>query len=144
MTRKYEMGSSPWLAELRRICEELFAAAPADSLAETEYSVCEVYTDVPTRIGPTGRVSWYWRVKSGRLDVGTTELEHADVKIVVDYSTVVPIGRLIFENDAAAQSVADNLVAEAMRSGKMTLDHTQAEMPAPFMGLHDALAQITA
>ena len=71
-------------------------------------------------------------------------LEDADVTVIVDYATVVPPRRLIFGDDEEARRTGDKLAEEAMRSGKMKLDYTQAEMPAAFNDLHDALAKITA
>ena len=58
IAQKSEMGSGPWLAELQWIVEEIFAAAPAGSFTDAEYSVCEVYIDAPPHISATDRVFW--------------------------------------------------------------------------------------
>jgi len=50
---------------MRRIVDEMFAAAPVGSLVDTEFSICEVYTDVPSHIAPRGCACWHLGVKSG-------------------------------------------------------------------------------
>lgn len=142
MAEKYDVGTEPWLEGLRRIVEEMFAAAPPGSLAD--FTLCEVYTEMPQNVAPTGRLCWYIRVKSGKLDFGTSEIEDTDFKVIAEYSTVLPLVRLTFGDDAEAQRLGKEMVEAAMRDGRMKFEGDESVVPDAFAGLHDALAAITA
>lgn len=104
--------------------------------------MCEVFTDVPAHLGKdeTGRLAWHCVVGDGAVECEEGEIEYADWKIVVDYSSILPITRLRFEDDA---SVAERMIQELIISGRMTVIGDRERLPGFLEGLHDEMADVT-
>ena len=144
MAEKYEMGSPQYLAHAKKLIEECIAGASAAELDGVEFSLCEVYTGVPKHIAESGRAAWYFRLRGGELKFGTEEVDDVDFKAIVDYGTIVPLGRLHFGNDPTAEQKAQEGVMRAVAGGKMQRIGDQKKKPAFLDGLHDAMAEVQA
>lgn len=144
-TYKYEFCSHEWIAQARLYLE---GAAYGQDLSEVRLTFSEVFTDAPLHLHPDsdGRIGWYLRVDENGLEIAEGIPDVADVRITVDYQTILPVTRLVFEGDPEAMARAGQVVAEAMADGRMQREGDEAvlvQIPW-FMGLHDAMAVQTA
>jgi len=145
VSEKYEFCSKKWVAYAN---EYLQGAAGGQDLSDISVTFNEVFTDAPAHLDPDdkGRIGWYLRVEDGRVEVERGILESADLTITVDYATVLPLARMVFEGNPEAAAEAQETMVAAAIAGKMKREGNDAAMTSlAFMGgLHDALAQRTA
>lgn len=141
---RYEFSSAEWVAVARQHLQE--AARDVD-LSGVRLSFNEVFTDAPAHLGTDseGRIGWYVRVADGRIEVECGILDEADLRIVADYQTVLPLARMVFAGNDALAAEAGRKVAEATAAGKMRRegDDQATAQHAWMAGLHDALARRT-
>lgn len=131
---KYEFGSREWLHAVEEILEAIVAESELDE--STEFTFCEVYTDVPARISGTGRVAWHTRLQDGVLTFVGSEADDADVKIVVDWATAARLASFEY-----ADMPAD--AGEAMQLGRVSVTFGKNPAPPAFAAAHDRIARIT-
>lgn len=145
MKEKYEFCSKKWVAFAN---EYLQGAAVGEDLSGISVTFNEVFTDAPSHLDPDdeGRIGWYLRVEDGKVEVERGILDQADLTITVDYKTVLPLARMVFEGNPEAATEAQETMAAAAAAGKVKREGNDAAMASLlFMGgLHDALAQRTA
>jgi hypothetical protein len=139
MTDKVELASPEWLAAL----EDLIDAYTAKAGGGVELSICEVFTRVPKHLDKhgDGKLSWYCRIKEGRLEFEEGEIDDADIKTVADYEFILPFARMKIDpgNMQAYQSKLD----EGAAAGKITRRGDRSKVPPAFYGMHNDLAEIT-
>ena len=144
MNEKYEFCSKKWVAFAN---EYLQGAAVGEDLSGISVTFNEVFTDAPPHLDPDdeGRIGWYLRVEDGKVEVERGILDQADLTITVDYATVLPLARMVFEGNPEAAAEALETMAAANTAGKMKREGDESAMVSlSFMGgLHDALAQRT-
>ena len=144
MNEKYEFCSKKWVAFAN---EYLQGAAVGEDLSGISVTFNEVFTDAPPHLDPDdeGRIGWYLRVEDGEVEVERGILDQADLTITVDYATVLPLARMVFEGNPEAAAEALETMAAANTAGKMKREGDESAMVSlSFMGgLHDALAQRT-
>ncbi len=144
-TRKHEFCSAGWIEQARSYLEE---AAHGQDLSGIELTFSEVFTDAPAYLNPDveGRLGWYMQIREQELKVIEGIPESADVRITVDYQTILPVTRLVFEGNPEAMQEAGRIVTQAIAAGQMKREGDENEMAnVPwFMGLHDAMAVQTA
>lgn len=137
-TSKLQFCSPAWIAAARKYL--LAQAADAD-LGGVEVAFNEVFTDPPAHLDPdgAGRIGWYLRVASAKVDVGAGILPTADLRLTVDYETVLPAARRL-STDAPLDAAEQTVLAKAIKR-----DGDPAVMAGvPWMaGLHDAMAVLT-
>ena len=142
---RYEFSSAEWVAVARQHLQE--ASRDAD-LSGVSFTFNEVFTDAPAHLGTDaeGRIGWYVRVQDGGVEVERGILDDADIRIVADYQTVLPLARMVFAGNEALAAEAGRKVAEATAAGKMRREGDDQAMAghAWMGGLHDALARRTA
>ena len=144
MNEKYEFCSKKWVAFAN---EYLQGAAVGEDLSGISVTFNEVFTDAPPHLDPDdeGRIGWYLRVEDGEVEVERGILDQADLTITVDYATVLPLARMVFEGNPEAAAEALETMAAANTAGKVKREGDESAMVSlSFMGgLHDALAQRT-
>ena len=144
MNEKYEFCSKKWVAFAN---EYLQGAAVGEDLSGISVTFNEVFTDAPPHLDPDdeGRIGWYLGVEDGEVEVERGILDQADLTITVDYATVLPLARMVFEGNPEAAAEALETMAAANTAGKMKREGDESAMVSlSFMGgLHDALAQRT-
>ncbi len=142
---KYPFCSAAWVGVARDFIETQCAE---NNLSGIETSFCERFTDAPDDVTTDGDdvTGWYFRIAGGKVEVGHGVIEDADITIVADYQTTVPLARMVFEGNPEGAAAAQKLVEEATAKGKMRREGNEEAMGAtPFLaGLHDALARRTA
>lgn len=141
MTRKIELSSDEWLAELKAHIER-FLETPSGRAAE--FSLCEVFTDVPKHLDKhgTGVLAWHARMSGGKLHFAEGEVSDVDMKTTTDYAFIVPFARLKLD-PADAQQVAAAM-DEGAAQGKLVREGDRTKVPIEFHAIHNALAEITA
>lgn len=144
-THKYEFCSEAWISRAKRYLE---GASQGQELRDVRFTFSEVFTDAPLHLNPDshGRIGWFMRIDESGLAVAAGIPDSADVRITVDYQTILPVTRLVFEGDPEAMATAGQVVAEALKDGRMQREGDEggfAKIPW-FMGLHDAMAVQTA
>ena len=138
----YELGSPDWLAMLRGIFEQTVAAG-GDS-DDVEFSMCEVYTNVPARISAEPQVAWHLRVKAGEMMFLTEEVDDVDIKIVGEWALLSKLSGLEY-GDAGPPSDAAAEVAKATDEGRFhfTASPTMQSPPPGFAAVHNQVARRT-
>ena len=134
-TTKLEFCSKEWIAAAR---EHLLAASAEAGLEGINVAFNEVFTDPPAHLDPdgAGRIGWYLRVANGCLEVSAGILPRADLRLTVDYETVLPAARRL-STDAPLDDAAQAALGSAIhREGD-----PEAVAKLDWMaGLHDAMA----
>ena len=145
MNEKYEFCSKKWVAHAKAYLKD---AAVGEDLSDISVTFNEVFSDAPAHLDPDdkGRIGWYLRVEGGKVEVERGILDSADLTITVDYATVLPLARMVFEDNPKAAAEAQETMTAAAIAGKMKREGNDAAMASlSFMGgLHDALARRTA
>ncbi len=127
MAESYPFLSDEWMAEARRIREELRGQVPA---GEHPVKLNQVITDVPFG---EGTVHAHLDTSSGELELETGHLEDAEVTITLDYVTAKAVfvdpqssvqhfmaGKIKVQGDmtkllAVVQAPPESLAGEAQR-----------------------------
>ena len=147
MSEKLEFASAEWVDAMRSIIEGKLREGKVD-LTGIASSFCEESTDPPGHLLPEGAksIGWYFRIADGRVEVGQGVLDAADVKIVADYATVLPLARMVFANNPQAAAEAAKVMEEAAAAGKIRRegDATAAAAIPALATLHDDIARLTA
>ncbi|MEJ0024715.1 MAG: hypothetical protein WDN01_01700 [Rhizomicrobium sp.] len=134
---KFEFGGRAWMAALR----ELLVAYTQGAGTNFEVSLCEVFTNVPKHLDPSGdgTLAWHGVVKNGVVHFDESELADADIHSTVDYDFALPLARLVLSPETAGQLQA--AAARGIAEGKLKLaGRDRSKMPAAFQGLHNDMA----
>lgn len=144
MAARHEFGSTGWFDALHQAIERLATAAGPEMSAVT-WSVCEVFTDVPAHLAQArdGKAAWHCRIRGREIAFGLGEIDDADLKIIADYATALPLSRTLLA-DPEAQASVNEALGQAMMSGKMQIHGSLDARPAVFASLHDEMVEVTA
>lgn len=139
MSRKIELSSDEWLAELKARIEK---ALETDKT--TVFSLCEVFTGVPKHLDKhgTGVLAWHARIADGKVDFFEGEASDVVMKTVCDYDFIVPFARARLDESNAAEMMA--LMEEGAAAGKIIREGDRTGVPLWFHAIHNDLADITA
>jgi hypothetical protein len=141
---KFELASKAWFEELFRLFREAVHEHP-----EITFSVCEVFTHVPARLGPdaSGVIAWNGFLHGGQAELAMGEVppEAVDIKTVVEWKAVLPFARHKIDladpvDFARYQANGDKLVAD----GRMQRFGDRSKAPLVLVGVHNTLAERTA
>ena len=69
-TAKVDFASAAWVDAAREVLEDLVAT---HGDADLKFSVCEVFSGVPTHVAPSGTAAWYLYVDGESVTVGVGE-----------------------------------------------------------------------
>src|ERR1051325_9613268 len=144
MSDKYEFASHGWFEALRRTIERTVRAAGPE-IDEVRWSACEVFVAVPAHLVQTddGKAAWHCRVRGRDVEFGLGEIDDADLKIVADYATALPLARVRL-SDLGAQARVDEALAQAAMKGLLRIHGSLEARPPGLAGLHDAMVAVTA
>ena len=142
---KHPFCSAAWVHVAREYIE---AQCAENDISGIETAFCEKFTDAPNGVATEGGgiTGWYFRIAGGEVEVGHGVIEDADVTIVADYETIVPLARMVFEGHPERAAEAQQVLEEAAAQGRMRREGAEDALGAtPFLaGLHDVLARRTA
>lgn len=140
---KYEFASPQWIAALHGIIVERVARESAHKPSLT-MSICEVYTDVPTRLAQgQPRIAWSCVVEGTDVDFRLTERDDVRMKVVVQYGAVLPLGRYDTKDDPTRAAELATLAAALLTSGQMQMIGGPSTDPQAMSSVHDAIARLT-
>lgn len=142
--QKFEFGSNEWVEEIRRQLEEGLAG---EDLTGIEFSLSEEYTDAPEHLLDDGKptIGFHLRITGGKVLVERQPLDEADMRVIVDYQSILPGARRTHGPDGAGSPENQQLVAELTAAGKLQVTRS-CEMPDVMakVNLHDRMAVRTA
>ena len=144
MADKFELASKAWFDELFR----LFRAAAAEH-PEIEFSVCEVFTNVPDRLSPDAKKQIAWRafIAGGKADLamGEVDADAVDIKTIADWEHTVPFARMKIDiTNPADFARYMQLADEAAAAGHMQRFGDRTKAPLEMISIHNTLADRTA
>ena len=134
-TKKLVFASGEWVELARGVLDELVArhGEPGKS-----FSVCEAFTDAPENLaGPDATTAaWHFRIVDKTVTVGEGEIDGADFSVRVAYAQALPMARMVYTPEMAAQMRAARTKAEGGGD-------RQSAPPAYLLELHNRLAVAT-
>ena len=138
---KYEFLSKPWFAALHAIIWEKARNASDPNL---RYSICEVFTDVPSSLAtlPGGRVAWHAIVRGSEVLFGLSERDDVDLKATADYGAVLPLARFDTRGQADRATELQAMAQSLAVQGLLSVAGVPVQQ-GPFASLHDAIAALT-
>ena len=140
---RYEFASPAWLAAIGALVAERLADV---DLSGVTFSFSEEFTDPPAHLRRPGHdtVGWHYRITDGVLEIGGEPVD-ADLKVVADYATILPLSRTVLEGDDGAARAAAAVVAEAEAAGRYRREGRPPRWPqlAGLAGVHDDIARLT-
>ena len=135
-THKVEFATSAWIDIARGALEEIVAEQGKTGV---RFSLCEVFTNAPASIDPTGIVAWHFYVDGNTVAVSSGEVDDADVKIRTDYQAVLPQARQFYTPEILAERAT-----EAPGAGFDSVQGDMSLVPEYLVELHNRLCVITA
>ena len=135
-TVKVDFAGAAWVDAARGVLEDLVAEHCDD---DTKLSVCEVFTDVPTRVAPSGTAAWYFYIVGRSVTVGVGEVDDTDVKIRADYVTALPGARTVYTPEIVAE-----MSSRPPPEPPPDIQGDTSIFPAWLVELHNKMAVITA
>ena len=135
-TTKVDFASAAWVDMARTVLEELVAEHADD---DTRFSVCEAFTDAPSRVAASGTAAWHFTINGKNVTVGQGELDEADIVIRADYQTSLPGARTVYTPEFLAQR-------ESMPPPEIPpeIKGDTSALPPWLVELHNRLAVVTA
>ncbi|MFV0306332.1 MAG: hypothetical protein ACK5OX_01135 [Desertimonas sp.] len=133
-------ASPGWLEALRTIYLQTVAGADLDGV---EYSMCEVFHDVPLDVHPDTTVAWHVRISNGTVQWSLGEIDDAMFKIVGSWAAVEPLARATPLSDPAVAAELQDRLAARIADGSVRVEGSQAARPPATVGVHDAIAAHT-
>jgi hypothetical protein len=139
---KVEFLSPEWIQLLRAIVIEGLAGV---DLRGIEYSLCEVYKNVPTHLRRDGKpdIAFSVRIHAGKIEFGNTPLADATFSVVADHESMAPWVCLTHaETKERAGVEATVLMGQMIANGEMQVAGDLSARPACMvaLNLHDQLA----
>lgn len=135
-TTKVDFASAAWVDMARAVLEELVAEHAED---DTRLSICEAFTDAPSRVAASGTAAWHFTIDGKSVTVGQGELDEADIVIRADYQTSLPGARTVYTPEFLAQR-------ESMPPPEIPpeIKGDTSALPPWLVELHNRLAVVTA
>lgn len=137
---KVEFASPEWFDALRAMFSAYAKTAPADM----DFSVCEVFTDVPRHLDKdgSGTIAWHCRITPGRFDFAYGVSDAVDMQTVTDYQFILPFARMKMGPETMAEYQRQMQIG--LEAGKIKRSGDGSKAPPELYAIHNDLADITA
>lgn len=145
MTTTHPCGSDPWFEAVRAVAADL-TRERGHEIGDA-YEVVEVYTDAPEPYADEdGAFVWHIVTSPGTLRVGRGDLPTPNVRLTIDYETVLPLVRTVIAADDAARARIAELSRSAQADGRMHVEVDRPRRGVDPLGsaFHDGVAAVTA
>ena len=141
----YEFASPGWMAFMHGIIAGRIADL-GDAARDLNFSICEVFTDPPASLSPTGEpLAWHCVIRNGEVMFGASDREDVEVRVVADYASILPLARYDHARGDPAGAADIAAQGQALRaSGKLVVNGARAERDPRVGNLHDPIARVTA
>jgi hypothetical protein len=140
------LGSDDWVRLAERTLQELVTERQSE-ISESRVHICEVFTDVPDDLpgrDSRGRSAWNFLIDRGGVRVERGESDDADIKLLIDYQSVLPLARTIYTDDPVHMAEVARYREQLESQGKMVTSGDRSATPAALAGLlselHNRLA----
>ena len=133
---KVDFAGAAWVDAAREVLEDLVAEHCDE---DTRLSVCEVFTNVPTRVAPSGTAAWYFYIRGKSVTVGVGEVDDTYVKIRADYAAALPGARTVYTPEIVAE-----ISARPPPEPPPDIQGDTSIFPAWLVELHNKMAVVTA
>jgi hypothetical protein len=146
---RFEFASVEWIDAVRCVFEQVVASsAESGELDDTyEFSICEVYENVPSEINSANRVAWLMRVQHGMVSFAAEEADDVDFKVVGDYEVVGPLTRVMYDEAGVPPPDVLSAIMAATLNGTFKADIKPRREGSPttslFSGTHNAIVRLT-
>jgi hypothetical protein len=140
----YEFATPEWLAALHAAFAS--AAAHGDLKSDRDFTLCEVYTDVPSHIpSDNGTIAFTVVISDGgdSVDFERGEAADPDRKVTASYEALLPIARAVAGDDPEAQRAMRDAVAAAVEAGDLVAEGEPRNDNSGTI-VHDTIARLTA
>ncbi len=136
-TAKVDFASAAWVDAARTVLEDLVAAHPDENL---KCSVCEVFTNAPAHVAPSGTAAWHFYIDGASVTVDSGERDDVDLRLGGDYEDALPGARTVYTPEYLAERAKQEPDPEVQANiqGDMSI------LPPWIVELHNRLAPITA
>jgi len=142
MAEKFELASQAWFDEVFRLFAKVAGENP-----DLSFSVCEVFTKVPSRLGPDGdgRKAWHAFIRDGRSEAAMGEVagSKVDVKTIAEWEAVLPAARARIDLTPEGLARYQQLSAQAVADGRIQRSGDTTKAPPALVAVHNALADLT-
>ena len=136
---KLDFAGSAWVDKATKVLEALVNEHGQE---ETSFSVCEVFTDAPADVSPSGTAAWYFYIEGKSVRVGLGEEVGTDVRIQADYESSLPNVRLVYTPEVLEEMRENAEERSANTSSSVEGDMSKA--PPYLVELHNQMAPLTA
>jgi len=137
-TAKVDFASAAWVDAAREVLEDLVATHSQPGL---KFSVCEVFTDSPAHVAPSGTAAWYLFVDGKSVTVGMGERDDVDLRMGGDYQSALPGARTVYTPEYLAEREKQEPDPDAPQPN---IQGDPSILPPWIVELHNRLAPITA
>jgi len=133
---RVEFASTAWIDIARSALQQIVAEHGEPG---KRFSLCEVFTNAPRHIAPSGTAAWHFYVDGRSVTVNAGEVDDADVKIRTDYQGILPRARQFYTPEILAERAN-----EPPGAGFDSVEGDMGLVPEYLVILHNRLAGITA
>jgi hypothetical protein len=141
----YEFGSPGWMAFMHGMVAGRIADL-GEPARDVNFSICEVFTDPPPTLSPTGApLAWHCIVRGGEVEFGAFDRQDVEVRVVADYAAILPLARYDHARGDPVRATEIAAQGQALReSGKLVVHGNRAQRDPRIGNLHDPIARVTA
>ena len=136
---KYDFASAAWVDKAAIVLQTLVNEHGTDGVS---FSVCEVFTNAPTRVASSGTAAWYFYIEGKNVRIGVGEEPGTDVRIQADYESSLPNVRLVYTPEILEEMRTNTEERSADTSSSVEGDMSKA--PPYLVELHNQMAPLTA
>ena len=136
---KLDFAGAAWIDKASEVLETLVSEHGEEGVS---FSVCEVFTNAPTRVASSGTAAWYFRIEGKNVRIGVGEEPGTDVRIQADYESSLPNVRLVYTPEILEGMRAN--AEERAADSSSSVEGDMSKAPPYLIELHNQMAPLTA
>jgi hypothetical protein len=140
-TKKFPFAGPAWIDVARDVLTDLVTRHGEEGRT---FSVCEIFTNAPTEVAPSGVAAWHFVIDGKSVIVGAGERAGTDATIRADYQAALPVARLIYTPEFLAKRAAKAAAERAASGASPNAEGNTKEAPPYMVELHNRMAAVTA
>ena len=136
---RLDFASAAWVDKAGQVLNVLVSEHGEEGVS---FSVCEVFTNAPTRVASNGTAAWYFYIEGKSVRIGIGEQPGTDIRIQADYESSLPNVRLVYTPEILEETRANAKKRSPDTSSSVDGDISKA--PPYLVELHNQMAPLTA